>query len=352
MTRVRQIFAPMRFTALALMLIHLVAGCTGYYRGPISDHFDGRTFDNPWSLMPNRFDDFLKWRFSRQQGKWPESVEVTSTVPPPRIVGKELRVTYVGHATMLLQVNGLNILTDPIWSDRASPISFAGPKRVAAPGLRFEDLPPIDLVLVSHNHYDHMDLPTLDSLQRAFAPLVLTPLGNDTIIRSAIPGMRVESLDWGQGHAVDPQTRVTLTPMQHWSARGLFDRMEALWGAFVIEAPGGPIYFLADAGYAAHLSAEVVAKFGTPRLSLLPLGAYEPQWFMRYPHMAPAEAVQTFVDLGQGLAMGHQHEVFALADEAYDGPRQELGKALQAAGVDPGRFLLPRVGEWFTVAPR
>lgn len=349
---VREISTPMPLCALALLLTLLAAGCAGYYRGPVSDHFDGTKFDNPWSLMPNRFGDFLKWRFSREQGKWPESVDVTTTVPLTRVVGKELRVTYVGHATILLQINGLNILTDPIWSDRASPFNFVGPRRVAAPGVRFEDLPPIDLVLVSHNHYDHMDLPTLERLQRAFAPLVLTPLGNDAIIRSAVPEMRVKALDWGQQHVVGPQTRVTLTPMQHWSARGLFDRMEALWGAFVIEAPGGPIYFLADAGYAAHLSADVVAQFGTPRLSLLPLGAYEPQWFMGYAHMTPAEAVQTFLDLGQGLAMGQQHEVFAMGDEAYDSPRQELGKALRAAGVDPVRFLLPRVGEWFTVAPR
>lgn len=347
-----QIIKTMRVNGLAILLVLLAAGCAGYYRGPVSDHFDGRRFDNPWSPMPNRFGQFLKWRLTGERGPWPESVAVAPTVPPARVAGEELRVTYVGHATVLLQTGGLNILTDPIWSDRASPVSFAGPRRVAAPGVRFEDLPPIDLVLVSHNHYDHMDLPTLERLHRAFAPLVLTPLGNDAILRSAVPGMRVEALDWGQAHAVGPQARVTLTPMQHWSARGLFDRMEALWGAFVIESPGGPVYFLADAGYAAHLSADIVARFGTPRLSLLPVGAYEPQWFMSYAHMTPAEAVRTFLDLGQGLAMGHQHEVFAMADEAYDAPRRDLGEALRAAGVNPARFLLPRVGEWFTAPPR
>ena len=238
-----QIIKTMRVNGLTILLVLLAAGCAGYYRGPASDHFDGRRFDNPWSPMPNRFGDFLKWRLTGERGPWPDAVAVTSTVPPARVMGEELRVTYVGHATVLLQTGGLNILTDPIWSDRASPVSFAGPRRVAAPGVRFEDLPPIDLVLVSHNHYDHMDLPTLERLHRAFAPLVLTPLGNDAIIRSAVPGMRVEALDWGQAHAVGPQARVTLTPMQHWSARGLFDRMEALWGAFVIESPGGPSIF-------------------------------------------------------------------------------------------------------------
>jgi len=273
-------------------------------------------------------------------------------MPPLRVPDSTLRVTYVGHATVLLQTQGLNILTDPIWSERASPLSFAGPKRVAVPGVRFEDLPPIDVVLVSHNHYDHLDLPTLERLFKAFNPLVLTPLGNDAIMLGAIPGMRVKPLDWGESFELNRQVRFTLEPMQHWSARGLFDRREALWGAFVIEAPGGPIYFLADAGYAKALSGQFVGKYGPPRFSLLPVGAYEPQWFMHYAHMTPAEAVQTYLDLGEGYAMGTQHEVFAMADEAYAAPRQTLSEALQVKGIDRERFLLPEVGGWFTVPPR
>lgn len=340
--------------ALLLPLVPLfLSDCgNGYYRGPVTEHFDGRRFDNPWAPMPNRFGDFLKWRLTAERGSWPESVATEPVLPPRRVDGSELRVTYVGHATVLLQTAGVNILTDPIWSERASPFGFAGPRRVAAPGVGFEDLPPIDLVLVSHNHYDHLDLPTLKRLHEAFDPLVLTPLGNDVIIRSAVPDMRIATLDWKESYAFSSQVRLVLEPMQHWSARGLFDRLEALWGAFVIEAPGGPIYFLADAGYRRHLSEDFVAAYGTPRLSLLPVGAYEPRWFMRYAHMNPAEAVQTFLDLGQGYAMGTQHEVFAMADEAYDAPRRDLEEALRAAGVDQSLFLLPRVGEWFTVPPR
>ncbi|ACU89313.1 conserved hypothetical protein [Desulfomicrobium baculatum DSM 4028] len=340
-------------SALFLLAVLFLLGCgNGYYRGPVSDHFDGSTFDNPWDPMPNRFGDFLKWRLTAERGYWPEHVAVEPTLPPQRVMGEELRVTYVGHATVLLQTRGLNILTDPIWSERASPFSFAGPRRVAAPGVRFEDLPPIDLVLVSHNHYDHLDLPTLARLHQAFNPLVLTPLGNDATIRSAVPEMRLRTLDWGQSFTVNEQVRLVLEPMQHWSARGLFDRLEALWGAFVIDAPGGAIYFLADAGYAGHLSKDFVAKYGPPRLSLLPVGAYEPQWFMRYAHMNPAEAVQTFLDLGLGNAMGTQHEVFPMADEAYAAPRRELSQALHSRGIDESLFLLPKVGEWFTVPPR
>jgi len=328
----------------------LLSGCgNGYYRGPVTDHFDGRSFENPWAPMPNRFGDFLKWRLTAERGPWPESVPVQPVCPPQRVDGEELRVTYVGHATVLLQTRGVNILTAQIWSDRASPLSFAGPRRVAAPGVRFEDLPPIDVVLVSHNHYDHLDVATLERLHRSFAPLVLTPLGNDAIIGDAVPGMNVRALDWGQSAEAAPGLRVWLRPMQHWSARGLFDRMDALWGAFVIETPGGPVYFLGDAGYARHLSEEVVAKHGTPRLSLLPVGAYAPRWFMAYAHMNPEEAVQTFLDLGQGLAMGTQHEVFPMADEGYDDPRRELETALREMGVEASRFVLPKVGEWFVV---
>lgn len=345
-----QCVSPLIFWLLAVLLL---SGCGNrYYNGTPSAHFDGQKFDNPWAPMPDRFGEFLKWRVTANRGPWPGSVPVTPSTPPARIEGEALRVTYVGHATVLLQTQGVNILTDPIWSERASPLGFAGPKRVAAPGVRFEDLPPIDVVLVSHNHYDHLDLPTLERLYKVFDPLVLTPLGNDVIILGAIPGMRVKALDWGEVFELDRQMRFILEPMQHWSARGLFDRREALWGAFVIEAPGGPLYFLADAGYAQHLSAAFVARYGLPRFSLLPVGAYEPRWFMRYAHMTPAEAVQTYLDLGGSYAMGTQYEVFAMADEGYEAPRQELAAALQAKGVAAERFLLPEVGGWFMVPPR
>ncbi|TIC81362.1 hypothetical protein E5K04_10605 [Crenobacter intestini] len=338
--------------AAGVALVFLLAGCgNSYYRGPVSAHFDGQKFNNPWAPMPERFWDFLKWRATAEQGYWPASVKVSTSVPPRRVEGDALRVTYVGHACVLLQTQGVNILTDPIWSARASPFGFAGPRRVAAPGVRFEDLPPIDVVLVSHNHYDHMDLPTLDRLHQAFKPLVLAPLGNDKIMKEAVPDLRVQALDWGQGVAFGPNLRFTLEPMQHWSARGLFDRRDALWGAFVVEAPGGPVYFLGDAGYAQALSAEVLAKYGKPRFSLLPVGAYQPRWFMQYAHMTPAEAVQTYRDLGRTYAMGTQYEVFAMADEAYAAPRQALTAAMVEKGVTAERFRLPEVGGWFVVPP-
>lgn len=348
----RRASSPRRTSWLSLSLLAalLLSGCgNDYYRGPVTDHFDGQQFYNPWEPMPGRFVDFLRWRLNALRGPWPESVEVAPAQPPERVMGSELRVTYVGHATVLLQTRGLNILTDPIWAERASPLSFAGPRRVAPPGVRFADLPPIDLVLVSHNHYDHLDLASLELLYQAFDPLVVTPLGNDSIIHAAVAGMRVEALDWGESHDFNLSVRITLEPMQHWSARGLFDRSEALWGACVIETPDGPVYFLADAGYAKNLSDDFVAKYGSPRFSILPVGAYEPEWFMQYVHMTPAQAVDTLIDLGEGYAMGTQHEVFALADEGYTAPRRDLAEALLAKGVSEVRFRLPAVGEGFMV---
>lgn len=196
---------------LCLLFVLLFAGCgNSYYHGSTTDHFDGRKFYNPWAPMPDSFGDFLKWRLTSDRGSWPESVPVTPSTPPVRVPGDTLRVTYVGHATVLLQTQGLNILTDPIWSERASPLSFAGPQRVAAPGVRFEDIPPIDVVLVSHNHYDHLDLPTLERLFKAFNPLVLAPLGNNATMLGAIPGLRVKVLDWGESFELNRQVRFTL----------------------------------------------------------------------------------------------------------------------------------------------
>jgi L-ascorbate metabolism protein UlaG (beta-lactamase superfamily) len=330
-----------------------LSGCgNNYHQGPVSDHFDGKKFFNPWDPMPDRFIDFLKWRLTADRGPWPEKVEVIQSKPPEHVLGTDLRVTYVGHATVLIQTEELNILTDPIWSERASPFSSFGPKRVSKPGVAFEDLPDIDVILVSHNHYDHLDIESLKLLHQKFSPLVITPLGNDSIIHKEIPSMGIKALDWGESISLSTSLSVTLEPMQHWSARGISDRNEALWGAFVVTGAGAPIYFLADAGYAKHLSEHIINKYGPPRLSILPIGAYEPEWFMGYAHVTPAQAVETLKDLGGGFAMATQHEVFPMADEAYSAPREDLDRALIDHGFDRQSFIVPRVGEWFFVPER
>ena len=247
---------------------------------------------------------------------------------------------------MLIQTAGLNILLDPVWSDRASPFRFVGPKRVNDPGIAFADLPPIDFVLVSHGHYDHLDLATLSRLAAAHRPRVVTPLGNDTIMRNHDSAIAAEAYDWGDQVNIAKGVVVTLVPTRHWSARNLSDRNMSLWASFVIEAPGGRIYFVADSGYGdgGHFR-RARERHGPLRVAILPIGAYEPRWFMRDQHMNPAEAVQAFIDCGAELALGHHHGTFQLTDEAIDAPLVALDDALKDARIPCERFRTLRPGE-------
>ena len=298
-----------------------------YYTGPVSDHFDGARFFDPHGSPPKSFVDLFRWWRSGQRVAWPERVSNGPVSDPlSRVGGSQLRVTYVGHASVLVQTGGLNVLLDPVWSERASPFSFAGPKRVRDPGIAFEKLPPIDLVLVSHCHYDHLDLATLSRLAAGHNPRVITPLGNETIMRGHDAAIRVEAHDWGQRVSITDDFAVTLAPMRHWSARHVFDRNKALWAAFILETPAGRIYHIGDTGYGdGHHFRAAKDQYGPFRLAILPLGAYEPRWFMRDQHMNPDEAVQAFQDCGAEWALGHHLETFQLTDEAIDAPSWRLG---------------------------
>ncbi|TIU89863.1 MAG: hypothetical protein E5W09_34280, partial [Mesorhizobium sp.] len=191
--------------------------------------------------------------------------------PAKRIDGSGLRLTMVGHSSLLIQTAGLNILTDPVWSRRVSPLSFAGPKRVNLPGIAFSNLPPIDLVLVSHNHYDHLDLATLKRLKIKHDPLVLAPLGNDAIIDDGVPGVRLSVHDWGERVEIGKDVAVYVEPVHHWSARGTRDRRMALWAGFVVETPGGKVYFAGDTGFHEGINYRLMAeRHGGFRLAILP----------------------------------------------------------------------------------
>jgi L-ascorbate metabolism protein UlaG (beta-lactamase superfamily) len=338
-----------------------------YYEGPRSDHFDGERFFNPTpgpaALAHGGPARFLN-RFigSSERSPWPGHVPVTPTVPPRRIEGKEMLVTWIGHATVLIQTQGLNILTDPIWSERASPFAFAGPRRVRAPGVRFEDLPRIDLVLVSHNHYDHMDLPTLRRLWDRDRPQVVSSLGNDSIVRAA--GIPSASLDW-QGRKpvpckwlqpADPEFRyarsaceVTVERNHHWSSRWGTDRNRALWSAFTIRLPAGNIFFAGDTGYGDGSWADEAAKRGRIRLAILPIGAYLPRDVMQANHMDPDEAVQVFEKLQPAKALGIHWGTFQLTFESIDDPPRRLAAARKARGIAEGRFVTTEVGRSFRV---
>jgi L-ascorbate metabolism protein UlaG (beta-lactamase superfamily) len=322
-----------------------------YYQGPVSDHFDGERFFNPFRSPPRNRGELWRWQIDRRRrggrARWPAwAPSPYADRPPARIDGAGLRISYAGHASFLIQTAGLNILLDPVWSKRASPFRFIGPKRVNDPGIAFADLPPIDIVLVSHGHYDHLDLATLSRLAAAHRPRVIAPLGNDTIMRNRDPAITAEAYDWGDRIEIGAAISATLVPTQHWSARNLSDRNMSLWASFVIEAPGGRIYWVADSGYGDGRNFHAARECHGPlRLAILPIGAYEPRWFMRSHHMNPAESVQAFIDCGAELALAHHYGTFQLSDEAIDAPVAALGGALQTAGIAADRFRTIRPGQ-------
>ncbi|MGV8937681.1 MAG: MBL fold metallo-hydrolase [Allorhizobium sp.] len=321
-----------------------------YYTGPVSDHFDGARFFNPSGIPPGGFVEALKWQLNGKRARWPESFTspFADNRPEPKITGTDLRVTMVGHATLLIQVAGLNILTDPVWSDRASPVAFAGPKRVVAPGIALEMLPPIDVILVTHNHYDHLDLKTLVRLQRSHAPRIFTPLGNENIIRRAAPDAKITVVDWGDRAALSDDIAIDAEPSHHWSARGVRDRCQALWAAFVITTPAGKIYHVGDTGFHDGINYRAAAeKHKNFRLAILPFGAYEPRWFMKGQHQNPDEAVRGMQLCNAAHVAGHHFGTFQLTDEPIGEPVEHL--PLDAHGIGRGKFrpLLP--GEVFDV---
>ncbi|SEM66686.1 L-ascorbate metabolism protein UlaG, beta-lactamase superfamily [Pseudorhodobacter antarcticus] len=321
-----------------------------YYSGPVSDHFDGVQFFNPDGAAPAGFGDLLKWQLGGGKAEWPDLVPVPQKAKPASSV-QDVTITMVGHATMLIQTAGMNILTDPVWSDRASPLAFAGPKRVTEPGIALVDLPRIDAVLLSHNHYDHLDIATMKALHAAHQPMVVTPLGNDTILQNAIPGIRTTAGDWGDTATLGLLS-VHFEPCHHWSARGIGDRSCALWTAFVIAGPNGKILHIGDTGFdQGRPYRDLPAKHGAIRAAILPIGAYEPRWFMRDQHQNPDEAVQGFKLSGTAHAIGHHWGTFQLTDEARDAPLIALDAALQKHKVSSDRFRALAPGQSWAIPP-
>lgn len=331
-------------------------------RYQISGHFDGKLFFNPGHTQPspalkgnrpNRgaFWYLWRWVFSNDRPEWPEITPIPpGPAPAVRVPIGALRIIPVGHSTFLIQMDGVNILTDPIWSERCSPVSWAGPKRRQPPGLRFEDLPKIDLVLVSHNHYDHLDLPTLKRLAAKGTPRALVPLGNfDLVRKSGIPV--VEEMDWWQSIPLSPQVRITLVPAQHFSSRTPWDRNEALWGGFVLSGPSGNVYYAGDTGYGLHFL-EIARRFSPIRVALLPISPFRtirstdstpPQFSVV--HMGPSEAVQAHLDLKAHLSLAAHFRVFQLGWDGFDDAVNELSSSLKKHKLREDEFLTPVLGQ-------
>jgi L-ascorbate metabolism protein UlaG (beta-lactamase superfamily) len=329
----------------------LLGGARGnaYYQGPVSDHFDGERFFNPGQPGPRGRLDLLRWQLLDRGAAWPSAhpSPFAPDLPPQRVAGDGVRITHIGHASFLMQTQGRNLLLDPVWAERASPFEFLGPRRVNAPGIAFDDLPPIDAVLVTHNHYDHMDVEAIGQLWQRFRPRIVTPLGNDAILTRAVPGLIVaDTVDWDAVVDLGGGLTVHVEPTVHWSARGANDRGHALWASFVLQAGARKVYCVGDSGFGDGATfRRVRQRHPELALALLPIGAYEPRWFMRTVHMNPDEATQALELCGAAAALGHHWGTFRLTNEPVEQPAIDLGVALAARGVAPERFAALRPGE-------
>ena len=324
-----------------------------YYRGPVSDHFDGVQFFNPGGEQPKGLGAFLRWQLADRGAAWPSSYPspFPADRPPARFEGDGARIAYVGHATFLIQTRELNLLLDPVWAKWAGPFSFAMPKRVNRPGIGFDDLPKIDAVLISHNHYDHMDVGTVARLWQRDRPRIITPLGNDAILKASMGDVTAEAFDWDAAVDLGSGSSVHLEPTQHWSARGTSDRRHALWASFVVAAGGKKIYCVGDTGFGDGATfRRVRQRHPALDLALLPIGAYEPRWFMRSQHMNPEEAVEALELSGAARALGHHWGTCHLTNEPIGQPVEDLTAALATRGIAPARFPALRPGEVHIIA--
>jgi L-ascorbate metabolism protein UlaG (beta-lactamase superfamily) len=309
---------------------------------PAKDHFDGRRFFNPYAPRGKTSGDIQRWRRERRKAVWPKRIGDPVLPPPGLAATGRISVTFIGHSTFLVQSGGIRMLFDPIWSERCSPVWFAGPRRVRSPGQSLDALPGVDLLLVSHNHYDHMDLRTLRQVRKRWSPLAATGLDNARHLAKAGIRSAVE-LDWWDSAEL-AGARVTYVPAQHFSARGLYDRNVSLWGGFVVEAGNAVVYFAGDSGYSPYF-AEIGRRFPRIDLALLPIGAYEPRWFMRTHHVDPEEAVRAHLDLGAQRSIGMHFGTFQLTDEAIDAPVMALREAVSRANLTETDFGVLGFGE-------
>ncbi|WP_227306658.1 MBL fold metallo-hydrolase [Acidisoma cellulosilyticum] len=333
---------------------------------PVSDHFNGAIFFNPPAMEAAHIPpvpipveagpkgkprkrggliSILRWRFREDRQPWPvlppdpAPAGDPHRLPPPGAVS----VTFIGHSSFLIRLPNLTILTDPVFSDRCSPVSWAGPKRARPPGRAFRDLPKIDLLLLSHNHYDHMDFPSLRAIRRRDDPVVVTPLGNARHL-AKVGLNRVTELDWWGETRLADGTSITVTPARHFSARTLWDRGQSLWGGFMLKTGRHQIFFAGDSGHGRHW-ATIGQRLGSPDLALIPIGAYEPRQIMAAVHVNPAEAVAAHVAMGARQSIGMHFGTFKLTDEPIGAPPRDMAAARAAAGLADDAFVTLGSGE-------
>lgn len=313
------------------------------YQGEMTDHFNGKIFMNPGDVKAKGLKDVIKWATNRNRQPWRTLTNVKPGLKPASKVVEGIKITFVNHSTFLIQVAGLNILTDPIWSDRTSPVQFAGPKRVRPPGILFEDLPHIHYVLVSHNHYDHLDVTTMKKLIKHHDPEIFTPLGVAKFVEK-LGSVKVIDLDWWNEWEMVHELRIASVPAQHFSGRGTYDRDATLWCGYIIMHGEHNIYFVGDTGYGDFFK-DIKKVYGSMKVSLIPIGAYLPNWFMSPIHISPEEAVKVHKDVQSETSVAMHFGTFPLADDGQEQPAKDLKIAIQKAELDETSFKVMREGE-------
>ncbi len=331
------------FYCLTVFSFYFLISCTS---SPVdvrtkSPHYQDGKFQNPKKNDKSLW-KFLKMRMKTDYADWPDWVESKyGSKPNGKNPENETVITMINHSTVLIQIEGLNILTDPIFSLRASPLSWIGPKRVRNPGLKKEDLPKIDAILISHDHYDHLDLNSIDYFVKRDNPKIFVGLGVGQYIKDK---SLVFEMDWGQNQNLTEQLKIHFVSVQHFSGRGLFDRDSTLWGGFVIESQEQKIYFGGDSGYSDHYK-KTFEQFGPMDISLLPVGAYEPSSFMTYAHLNPQEAVQAHIDLQSKSSIPIHYGTFQLTAEAINQPLIDLKLSIEKMNIEKTQFQAIEFGE-------
>ena len=312
-------------------------------RYPISDHYDGTRFFNPHAVTGRGLRDLLKWQRTRRSVPWPEHVALAPHAPPPAAVPPgHAAATFIGHSTFMVRTASTVLITDPVFTSHAGPFGRLGPQRVRPPAVPIERLPPTSIVLLSHNHYDHLQPSSLRALMEQSDPLFVAPLGLEGVLRG-LGLSKVIELDWWQRHDAGA-TQITAVPAQHFSARTPFDRNRTLWCGFVVRSGGVTFYFAGDSGYSPQF-AEIGRRCPGIDLALVPIGAYEPRWFMEPVHVNPEEAVRIHRDIGARVSIGMHFGTFRLTDEGIDDPLRALAAARSEAGLSDHAFRILDFGE-------
>lgn len=337
------IFAALAIPTLGIFVTGALMSAPRY-KGPVSDHFDGSRFINPGGVKAKGGRALLHWMMHRKPGRWVPDDRKEYGARSLTHFKDGIRVTFVNHSTFLIQVDGVNILTDPVWSRRVSPYRWIGPKRMRPPGLRLEDLPRIHLVLLSHNHYDHLDISTMHTVFGAHHPKIIVPLGVKAFLDAESITGAVEA-DWWQTISLPGQFEVQSVPAQHFSGRGVFDRDATLWCGYVLKTSAGNIYFAGDTGYNNVTFKEIGEQCGPMRLSILPIGAYKPEWFMSPIHVSPDESIKIHRDVKSTISVGMHFGTFPLADDGADEPMLDLENAKQRGNLEPGEFIALKEGD-------